>query len=97
MAFENISKGEKLILLKRKYPTVFEIHKNEINQAKNLILSLQDESLAEFITFAFNLQQRYDISKLEETVELLERLLEQNMCSVSGDELIEQLLKEIKK
>lgn len=89
MAFENISKGE---------ITTGAWHVYDDNDL--IIVDCSGDNTyanAEFIAFCFNLQQRYDISKLEEAVKLFERLLEQNMCSISGDQAIEQLLKQIKK
>jgi hypothetical protein len=35
------------------------------------------------------------IQRSEQLISLLEKLLENNMCSHAGDELIEQMLKEI--
>ena len=86
MAFEKISKGEFKVI------DGFDVFCN-----KEHIIQTTNMNDAPFIAYCFNLQQRFDISKLEESVKLLERLLEQNMCSVIGDKAIEQLLKEIKK
>lgn len=64
------------------------------------------EPNAKFISFCFNLQQRYDISKLEEVVNALEnskQVIENLIASkriVNLDEALayyKQLLKEIKK
>ena len=85
MAFENISKVE------------FISSGKSVMLHNAIIIETSSNKQAEFIANCFNLQQRYDISKLEESVKLLERLLEQNMCSVIGDKAIEQLLNEIKK
>lgn len=66
----------------------------EINVAKTW-----DEDYAKFIAYCFNLQQRYDISKLEEAVSLLE-IANKPTTHDSVKELssrIEQLLKQIKK
>ena len=107
--FENISKGEftsrnKFVELDGKIlftswnPYLFGKTSDIIN--KN----------AEFVSFCFNLQQRYDISKLEEAVETLELVKSElyTIHSQYGDKQnalenslalreIEQLLKEIKK
>ena len=45
---------KKLILLKRLHPVVYEVHKNEINQTRNLILTTSDKELAEKIVDSFN-------------------------------------------
>lgn len=45
---------DKLILLERKNPTVYEIHRNKIEQAKNIILSTSDKDLATRIVLAYN-------------------------------------------
>ena len=89
MAFENISKGE------------FEYKDGFITTENNiiaLIYNFKDQKQnAEFIAYCFNLQQRYDISKLEEAVKLFELLLEENMCSIAADGNINNLLNHIKK
>ena len=85
MTFENISKVE------------FISSGKSVMLNNAVIIETSSNKQAKFIAYCFNLQQRFDISKLEESVKLLERLLEQNMCSVIGDKAIEQLLKEIKK
>lgn len=57
-----------------------------------------DDTFAKFIAYCFNLQRHYDISKLEEAVDILK-----SICSGSGiiDAKrrieLEQLLKQIKK
>lgn len=65
----------------------------EINVAKTW-----DEDYAKFIAYCFNLQQRYDISKLEEAVKLLESIAfgKGDIYENKGEQ-IEQLLKQIKK
>ena len=45
---------EKLILLKRDNPLVYEIHIGEIVQAKNLLLTVRDESFAKDIVEGYN-------------------------------------------
>ena len=49
--------GGKLILLKRGHPVVYEIHRNEISQTKNLLLTTTDEKFAARIVNAFNAYQ----------------------------------------
>ena len=51
---------------------------------------------AKFICYCGNLQQKYDIGLFEETVRLLDYLVENNMCSVMGDDAISELLTKIK-
>ena len=45
---------DKLILLKRQFPTEYEIHRYEINQTKNLILTTKDLNLAQDIVNGYN-------------------------------------------
>jgi len=56
---------------------------------------------AEFIAFAFNLQQRFDISKLEEAVEMFEKVIKVNeLCGFDGyliNDQIGKLLIEIRR
>ena len=42
-----------------------------------------------------NLRIAHVMQRSEQLISLLEKLLENNMCSHAGDELIEQMLKEI--
>ncbi len=49
---DDISK--KLILLKRKNPTAFEIHVGQISQSKNLLLTVYDEEFATRLVNGFN-------------------------------------------
>ena len=63
MAFENISKGE---FTRSGWKVVDESDDDLI-----CCNGRQYEENAEFIAYCFNLQQRYDISKLEEAVKLL--------------------------
>lgn len=60
--FENISKGE------------FETRGRFILKDGDTFLSTIKEMDARFISFCFNLQQRYDISKLEEAVRTLDEI-----------------------
>lgn len=48
---------DKLILLVRKYPLKYEIHRGEINQTKNLILTTKDKEFAEQLVSGYNNQQ----------------------------------------
>jgi hypothetical protein len=43
-----------LILLKRKYPTQYEIHRGEILQNRNLILTTTDLQFAEKLVKSYN-------------------------------------------
>lgn len=43
-----------LVLLERKFPTVYEIHRNEISVTKNLILTTDDKAFAEKLVSAYN-------------------------------------------
>jgi hypothetical protein len=45
---------EKLILLKRNRPVEYEIHRGEINQTHNLILTTQDKQFAEDLIEGYN-------------------------------------------
>ena len=42
------------ILLERKFPTVYEIHRKEIKRAENLILTTTDKEFAERLVGAYN-------------------------------------------
>jgi len=105
--FENISKGE--FSFDKAYSTdrcvyTAVVSNNAEKGSDIFVLELEPynnmevaNNNAEFITFAFNLQQRYDISKLEEAVKQLEiatDILETQGCNM--DE-VKQLLKQIKK
>jgi hypothetical protein len=50
---------DKLILIKRKYPFVCEIHRNEISQTKNLVLSTTDLIFAQKIVDSYNEIEKY--------------------------------------
>ena len=45
---------DKLILLKRKNPVTYEIHRFEIKETKNLVLTTTDLELAERIVNSYN-------------------------------------------
>jgi len=47
-------KTDKLILLERKDPIQYEIHRNEINQTQNLVLSTKDKAFAEKLVNTYN-------------------------------------------
>ncbi len=49
-----VSGSDILILLERKYPTVYEIHKGKIQQANNLILTTKDKEFAERLVNGYN-------------------------------------------
>ena len=68
--FENITKGEFKAFGSGVFKKGIEIIYNKetkVNKAHN-----NTPEDAEFIAYCFNLQQRFDISKLEEAVEMLE-------------------------
>ena len=101
MAFENISKGEfksNLIDLDNFGIAAVSTESKVIAQCNfNDSLTEERKDNTEFIAFCFNLQQRYDISKLEETVNTLEELLGYGLLNQHYAKSIEQLLKQIKK
>jgi hypothetical protein len=43
-----------LILLERKHPTTYEIHRKEIKRAENLVLTTTDKEFAERLVNAYN-------------------------------------------
>jgi hypothetical protein len=49
-----ISGSDILILLERKFPTVYEIHRKEIRRAENLLLTTTDKEFAERLVNAYN-------------------------------------------
>jgi len=51
---ETVELPDILILLPRIFPTIYEIHRYEIRQAKNLIFSTTDKELAEKIVNKYN-------------------------------------------
>ena len=103
--FENITKGvwsidEDRVKVNKHGSTVYPLcvedgKSNQVNVVRSYEIQ-PDRSNAEFIAFAFNLQQRYDISKFEEAVELLEICNNTNVIN-NYHEKIEQLLTQIKK
>ena len=50
----DVSGSDILILLERKSPTVYEIHRKEIRRAENLILTTTDKEFAERLVDAYN-------------------------------------------
>lgn len=50
----DVSGSDILILLERKFPTVYEIHRKEIRRAENLILTTTDKEFAERLVDAYN-------------------------------------------
>ena len=53
-AIHNVSGSDILILLERKFPTVYEIHRKEIRRAENLLLTTTDKEFAERLVNAYN-------------------------------------------
>jgi hypothetical protein len=53
-AIHNVSGSDILILLERKFPTVYEIHRKEIRRAENLVLTTTDKEFAERLVNAYN-------------------------------------------
>ncbi len=51
---KNKNSIDKLILLERKYPTSYEIHRGEILQSTNLILRTSDKEFAEKLVDSYN-------------------------------------------
>lgn len=103
--FENITKGvwsidEDRVKINKHGSTVYPLRAEDgkLNQT-NVVRCYEiqpDRSNAEFIAYCFNLQQRFDISKLEEAVELLEICSNSNVIN-HYHERIEHLLTKIKK
>lgn len=54
MALRNYENPDKLVLLKRKFPVEYEIHRGKIEQTKNLILTTKDRELAEKLVDSYN-------------------------------------------
>jgi hypothetical protein len=54
VALKNYECPDKLVLLKRKSPEEYEIHRGKIEQAKNLILTTRDKEFAEKIVNSYN-------------------------------------------
>jgi len=49
-----VSCSDILVLLERKFPTVYEIHRKEIRRAENLVLTTTDKEFAERLVNAYN-------------------------------------------
>jgi hypothetical protein len=49
-----VSGSDILILLERKFPTAYEIHRKEIRRAENLLLTTTDKEFAERLVNAYN-------------------------------------------
>ena len=49
-----VSGSDILILLERKFPTVYEIHRKEIRRAENLVFTTTDKEFAERLVNAYN-------------------------------------------
>ena len=49
-----VSGSDILVLLERKFPTVYEIHRKEIRRAENLVLTTTDKEFAERLVNAYN-------------------------------------------
>jgi hypothetical protein len=56
----------KLILLKRIKPEIFEVHINEVRQTKNILFSTKDGELAQRVVDSFNRFKRVE-NKLNDT------------------------------
>lgn len=54
MKNNNIDNGDILILLERKFPTQYEIHRRNIDQTKNLAFTTTDKEFAEKIVNSYN-------------------------------------------
>ena len=50
----DVSGSDILILLERKFPTSYEIHRGKIEQSKNLILTTTDKEFAERLVNGYN-------------------------------------------
>jgi hypothetical protein len=50
----DVSGSDILILLERKFPTKYEIHRGSIEQSKNLILTTTDKEFAERLVNGYN-------------------------------------------
>jgi len=87
--FENITKGvwsidKRNVKVNKHGSMVYPLRvKDGVLTKKNVVKCYSidaDKSNAEFIAYCFNLQQRFDISKLEESVKMLEKVF--NMCDM---------------
>lgn len=98
MAFENISKGEfsakdNSLMISGKTGQQAIFCKQDFSYKKIDVEMIEN---TQFAAFCFNLQQRYDISKLEEAIKLLETIFE-TTDNADIYEDCKQLLKQIKK
>jgi len=50
----DVSGSDILVMLERKFPTKYEIHRGSIVQAKNLILTTDDKEFAERLVSGYN-------------------------------------------
>ena len=89
MAFENISKGK---FTRSGWKVV-----NESDDDLICCNGRQYEENSEFIAYCFNLQQRYDISKLEEVVKAFEDSISTLKREGYGTAPLDNILKQIKK
>lgn len=75
---------DKLVLLKRNRPTEYEVHRGEIRQTHNLILTTQDKQFAEDLVNGYNNLQHLKkfttqlTSVIEETDEIIKKLSNTN-------------------
>ena len=100
MAFENISKGEfkaNFIDLDDFGVAVVSVESKVIAQCNfNDQLTEERKDNTEFIAYCFNLQQRYDISKLEEVVKTFEDSILTLKREGYGTAPFDNILKQIK-
>lgn len=54
IALKNYEMPDKLVLLKRKSPEEYEVHRGKIEQTKNLILTTRDKEFAERLVNSYN-------------------------------------------
>lgn len=54
LSIANVSSNDILILLERKSPTIYEIHRGKVEQSKNLILTTKDKEFAERLVNGYN-------------------------------------------
>lgn len=104
MAFENISKGK---FQYRKSEFIYPAFVDNLDgfciEIHDLNNNKQSDYNAEFIAFCFNLQQKYDISKFEECVDLISKITVKLLYGfdIKQDSEIHkqilELLKEVKK
>jgi len=58
-AIHDVSGSDILILLERKFPTLYEIHRKEIKRAENIVLTTTDKEFAERLVNAYNHYRKY--------------------------------------